>query len=118
MRGPEHTTIMDISTNQALASERPAVRLPAQRIDAKGRSHVDLRAVLALALPMVANSAVQMVLNLTDIWFIGHLSTTSLAAVGAVHWLVLVTVLLFSGVGMATQTVVAQAFGARRFTRA
>jgi MATE family multidrug resistance protein len=99
---------MDISTN----------KLPAQRFDAQGRAHVDLRAIMALALPLIANSAVQMVLNLTDVWYIGHLSTKSLAAVGAVHWLVLVAILLFSGVGMATQTVVAQAFGGQRYSRA
>lgn len=105
---------MDISINKA----RVSVGLPAQRIDAKGRVRVDLRAVMALALPLVANSAVQIVLNLTDVWFIGHISTKSLAAVGAVHWLVIVTVLLFSGVGMAVQTLVAQAYGGRRYTRA
>jgi len=92
--------------------------LPAQRIDAAGRAHVDLRAVLALALPLVANSAVQMVLNLTDVWFIGHISTQALAGVGAVQWLVLVVVMILGGIGMAVQTVVAQAFGARRFARA
>jgi len=92
--------------------------LPAQRIDAAGRAHVDLRAVLALALPLVANSAVQMVLNLTDVWFIGHISTQALAGVAAVQWLVLVVVMILGGIGMAVQTVVAQAFGARRYTRA
>ena len=30
--------------------------LPAQRIDAQGGAHVDLRAVLALALPLVATA--------------------------------------------------------------
>ena len=49
--------------------------LPAQRIDATGRAHIDLRAVLALAAPLMANSAIQMLLNLTDTWFIGRLST-------------------------------------------
>lgn len=92
--------------------------LPAHRIDASGRSRVDLRAVLALALPLVANSAVQTVLNLTDVWFIGRISTQALAAVGAVQWLVLVVVMILSGIGMAVQTLVAQAYGARRFARA
>jgi MATE family multidrug resistance protein len=92
--------------------------LPAQRIDAAGRAHVDLRAVLALALPLVANSAVQMVLNLTDVWFIGHISTLALAGVAAVQWLVLVVVMILGSIGMAVQTVVAQNYGARRFTRA
>jgi multidrug resistance protein, MATE family len=92
--------------------------LPAQRIDAAGRAHVDLRAVLALALPLVANSAVQMVLNLTDVWFIGHISTLALAGVAAVQWLVLVVVMILGSVGMAVQTIVAQNYGARRFARA
>ncbi len=92
--------------------------LPAQRVDAAGRAHVDVRAVLALALPLMANSAVQIVLNLTDIWFIGHISTLALAGVGAVQWLVLVVVMILGSVGMAVQTVVAQAYGARRKARA
>jgi multidrug resistance protein, MATE family len=96
----------------------PPVSLPAQRRDAAGHAHVDLRAVLALALPLVANSAVQTILNLTDLWFIGHISTTALAAVGAVSWLVVAVVLLLAGTGMAVQTYVAQCYGAGRYRRA
>ena len=92
--------------------------LPAQRIDAAGRTHVDQRAVLALALPLMANSAVQIVLNLTDMWFIGRISTQALAAVGAVQWLILVIVLVLGGPGQAVQTMVAQSFGSRRNWRA
>ncbi|HTV51697.1 MAG TPA: MATE family efflux transporter [Steroidobacteraceae bacterium] len=92
--------------------------LPARRFDAYGRAHVDLRAVAALALPLLANSAVQTVLNLTDLWYIAHISTRAVAAVGAVNWLVLVVVLALSGVGMAVQTLSAQAFGAGRRARA
>jgi MATE family multidrug resistance protein len=79
---------------------------------------VDIQAVLVLALPLVANSGVQLILNLTDIWFIGRISTDALAAVGAVHWLAIVVVMLLAGIGMAVQTVVAQAHGARRQARA
>lgn len=104
--------------NQQRESRSAAAALPARRIDAHGRAHVDMRAVLALALPLVANSAVQVVLNLTDVWFIGRISTEALAAVGAVHWLVIVAGLLLSGVGMAVQTLAAQAHGARRYVRA
>lgn len=92
--------------------------LPAQRIDATGRAHVDQRAVLALALPLMANSAVQIVLNLTDMWFMGRISTPALAAVGAVQWLVIVVVLVLGGAGTAVQTLVAQNYGARRYRRA
>src|ERR1700733_14690722 len=91
---------------------------PAQRIDSAGAAHVDYRAVLALALPLIANSAVQVVLNLTDVWFIGHISMQALAAVGAVQWLILVFVMLLGGVAMAVQPRVAQAYGARRYARA
>jgi len=95
-----------------------AAQLPAQRLDESGCAHVDQRAVLALALPLMANSAVQIVLNLTDMWFMGRISTRALAAVGAVQWLVIVVVLVLGGAGTAVQTLVAQAYGARRYRRA
>jgi multidrug resistance protein, MATE family len=95
-----------------------AAGLPALRLDAHGRAHVDQRAVLALALPLMANSAVQIVLNLTDMWFVGRISTTALAAIGAVQWLVLVVVYVLGGIGSAVQTIVAQAQGARDYRMA
>ena len=111
---------MDASLQSASAA-RPvdaAARLPAQRIDAAGRAHVDQRAVLALALPLMANSAVQIVLNLTDMWFMGRISTKALAAVGAVQWLIMAAVLVLGGAGTAVQTLVAQHYGAHRYSRA
>src|ERR1700681_3994322 len=96
-------------------AKRSALRLPARRIDAAGHAHVDQRAVLALALPLMANSAVQIVLNLTDMWFMGRISTKALAAVGAVQWLVIVVVYVLGGIGTAVQTVVAQAQGAHHY---
>jgi MATE family multidrug resistance protein len=104
--------------NSLMHSADTTRRLPAQRIDAAGHAHVDQRAVLALALPLMANSAVQIVLNLTDMWFIGRISTKALAAVGAVQWLVVVAVLVLGGAGTAVQTIVAQSYGARRYRRA
>ena len=100
------------------ASAASAGPLPAQRIDAAGRAHVDQRAVLALALPLMANSAVQIVLNLTDMWFMGRISTKALAAVGAVQWLVIAVLLVLGGAGTAVQTLAAQYYGARRYRRA
>jgi multidrug resistance protein, MATE family len=95
-----------------------AANLPAQKIDASGIARVDQRAVLALALPLMANSAIQIVLNLTDMWFIGHISTAALAGVAAVQWLVLVVVLTLGGTASSIQTLAAQAYGSRRYTRA
>ena len=111
---------MDSPIQSAGAGPAPlgALYLPAQRIDAAGHAHVDQRAVLALALPLMASSAVQIVLNLTDMWFMGRISTMALAAVGAVQWLVIVVVLVLGGAGTAVQTLVAQNFGAGRYTRA
>jgi MATE family multidrug resistance protein len=86
--------------------------LPALRIDASGRRRVDYRAVAALAAPLFLNSSVQAVLNLTDTWFLGRISTAAVAGVGAVYWFVIVFVLVFGGVAMAVQTLVAQAYGA------
>jgi MATE family multidrug resistance protein len=105
---------MDIS----IASDSSTPLTLARRVDAAGRVHVDLRAVFALALPLVANSAVQTLLNLTDLWFIGHISTRAVAAVGAVNWLVIVVIMVLSGVNMGVQTIVAQAYGAGRYVRA
>jgi MATE family multidrug resistance protein len=92
--------------------------LPAQRLDAAGHPHVDLRAILQLAAPLMATNAVQALLNLTDLWFIGRLSTDALAAMGAIYWILTCAVLLFGGVGLAVQTFVAQAFGGRRYAYA
>ncbi len=92
--------------------------LPARHIDSQGRAHVDFRAVLALALPLMANSAVQIILNLTDMWFVGHISTAALAAVGAVQWMILAVVFMLGGAGLAVQTLAAHAHGARRYRRA
>jgi MATE family multidrug resistance protein len=77
-----------------------------------------MRAVAALALPLMLNSAVQLVLNLTDTWFIGRLSVQAMAALGATHFFAIVFFLAFGGVGLCIQTLVAQAYGARASRRA
>jgi multidrug resistance protein, MATE family len=92
--------------------------LPGQAASSSGRLRLDYWAVIVLAFPFMVNSAVQAVLNSTDTWFIGRISPTATAAIGAVYWPVLVFVLLFGGVAMSVQTLVAQAYGARRFARA
>ncbi len=92
--------------------------LPAQRIDAQGRSHVDARAIAALAGPLMLNSAIQAALNLTDTWFVGRISTTAVAAMAAIYWVVLCAILLLGGIGMAVQTFAAQAYGSGRRSRA
>jgi MATE family multidrug resistance protein len=92
--------------------------VPARRFDAQGRPHVDLRAILKLAAPLMATNAVQALLQLTDLWFVGRLSTDAVAALGAIYWIVMCAILVFGGVGLAVQTFVAQAYGSRRGARA
>lgn len=99
-------------------SAQPGANLPAQRRDADGRVRVDYRAVWLLAGPLIANSAVQSILNLTDTWFIGRISTSATAAISAIYWVILCLILLLGGIGMSVQTLAAQAHGAGRYARA
>lgn len=85
--------------------------LPAAKVGSRGQRRVDYRGILRLALPLFLSSGVQAVLNLTDSWFIGRLSTDAIAAMGALYFLILVLFILFGGVGMYVQTLVAQAYG-------
>src|ERR1700675_2293177 len=98
--------------------DEPIKLLPGLRLSYSGRPRLDTQAVATLAFPFMLNSAVQAVLNATDTWFIGRLSPQATSAIGAVYWPILVCVLLFGGIGLSVQTLVAQAYGGHRFTRA
>ena len=98
--------------------DEPIKLLPGQALSRSGRARLDYFAVASLAFPFMVNSAVQAVLNATDTWFIGRVSPAATAAIGAVYWPVLVFGLLFGGVGLAVQTLVAQAYGGHRYARA
>jgi MATE family multidrug resistance protein len=92
--------------------------LPAQRVGADGRVRIDYRAITALALPLMVNSSLQAVINLTDTWYVGHISTTAMAGMAAIFWLVFFFVMLVGGIGLSVQTFVAQYEGSRRRWRA
>jgi MATE family multidrug resistance protein len=97
----------------------PAVTaLPAHRVDASGRSRIDWRAVAALTLPLMANSSLQAIISLTDTWFVGQISTSAVAGMGSIYWFAFFFILLAGGVGLAVQTLVAQAEGGGRRMRA
>lgn len=85
--------------------------LPALKVDMQGKHRVDFGAILALAFPLFLNSGVQALLNLTDGWFLGRISTAATAAMGVLYFLIVVLFTLFGGVGMYVQTLVAQAYG-------
>src|SRR6185503_13709805 len=109
-----------MSTETLVAAQVAAAptALPAQRINAQGRLSVDYRAIGMLALPLMLNSGLQDIVSLTDTWFVGHISSSAIAAMGAVYWVVLLFLVLIGGVGFAVQTFVAQAEGSRRRWRA
>ena len=90
---------------------RAATALPAHRIDAAGQSRIDWRAVLRLTLPLMANSSLQAIISLTDTWFVGQISTGAVAGMGSIYWFAFFFILLAGGVGLAVQTLVAQAEG-------
>jgi len=92
--------------------------LPAQRLGADGRVRIDYRAIAALALPLMVNSSLQAVINLTDTWFVGHISTTAMAGMASIFWLVFFFVMLGGGIGLGVQTFVAQYEGSGRRWRA
>jgi multidrug resistance protein, MATE family len=102
-------------TEERLGTTR---RLPGQRVDAAGHPHVDHGALFALALRFMASSAVQVIFNVIDMWFVGRISTDALAAVGSVQWLMLAVIFVLGSGGSAVQAIVAQQFGAARYTRA
>ena len=92
--------------------------LPAARLNASGALVVDYTAIVRLALPLFVNSAIQAILNVTDIWFIGRISVEATAAIGAINWLVIIAILALGGLGLGVQALVSQAYGARRYRRA
>lgn len=94
------------------------VPLPGVRVGKDGRLSVSIPAVLTLAAPLMLTNMVQAVLNLTDTWFLGRLSTTAVAAMSAIYWLMTCAILVLGGVGLAVQTFVAQAAGSGRRARA
>ena len=98
--------------------DAPYTLLPGQRANTSGRPRLDYPVVIKLAFPFMLNSAVQAVLSATDTWFVGRLSPAATSAMGAVYWPVLVFILLFGGISLSVQTLVAHAYGARRYARA
>jgi MATE family multidrug resistance protein len=109
------TDAIATTAGPATGFERP---LPAQRVAADGAVRIDYRAITALALPLMVNSSLQAVINLTDTWFVGHISTTAMAGMAAIFWLVFFFVMLVGGIGLGVQTFVAQYEGSGRRWRA
>ena len=98
--------------------DAPYTLLPGQRVSASGRPRLDYLAVIKLAFPFMLNSAVQAVLNATDTWFVGRLSPAATSAMGRSLLAGFGLILLFGGIALSVQTLVAHAYGAGRYARA
>ena len=107
-----------MSAVQSLPAGRAVDRLPAARLGVHGELKIDYRSIAGLALPLMLNSSLQAVISLTDTWFVGHISTDAMAGLASIYWIIIFFIVLFGGVGLAVQTLVAQSQGSRRLWRA
>jgi MATE family multidrug resistance protein len=107
-----------MSAKDSRVATRATSDLPALGFSANGERRIDYQSILALAMPLMLNSSLQAIISLTDTWFVGHISTQAMAGMASIYWIVIFFIVLFGGVGLAVQTLVAQAKGSRRFWRA
>ncbi|MEW6683328.1 MAG: MATE family efflux transporter [Nitrospirota bacterium] len=80
----------------------------------RGRRGRIRRAMLALALPVVASTLLERAVVIIDVFLVGGLGASAIAAAGASQLLVLTLVSLVSGLPAGTVVVVAQLWGAGR----
>ena len=77
------------------------------------RSWNRIRRVANLALPIVGGMSTYVVLELVDLWFVGKLGTTALAAAGIAVFISFLYFALFGGVAVAVQTATSRLVGER-----
>lgn len=75
------------------------------------------KAILALAVPVVINSFLQTMYNLTDTYWLGQLGTNELAAINLVSPLQQIVVNFGSGLTVAGAVLIAQLIGASKKRR-
>lgn len=73
-----------------------------------------IRAMLSIAVPVVANSFLQTLYNLTDTYWLGQIGTTPLAAINLISPVQSVVISFGSGVTVAGAVMIAQFIGAGR----
>lgn len=73
-----------------------------------------VRAILSLAIPVVINSFLQTMYNLTDTYWLGRLGTAELAAINLVTPVQSIVVNFGSGITVAGSVLIAQFLGARK----
>ncbi len=77
-----------------------------------------VRAILSLAIPVVINSFLQTMYNLTDTYWLGKLGTAELAAINLVTPVQSMVVNFGSGITVAGSVLIAQYLGAKKDTDA
>ncbi|MEM9927708.1 MAG: MATE family efflux transporter [Cyanobacteria bacterium P01_D01_bin.50] len=92
--------------------------LPASKVNAREKLVIDYSAIVTLAFPLFLDSLTYILINLTDTWFVGRISTDATAAVGAINWLIFVCIMIFGCIGVAVQTQVSQAYGSGNLIKA
>ncbi len=73
------------------------------------------RRILTLALPVIASSLLERMVQIVDIFLVGGLGADAIAAVGLSQLLVFFALYLLAGVSMGATIMVAQLWGARRY---
>ena len=73
-----------------------------------------VRAILSLAIPVVINSFLQTMYNLTDTYWLGKLGTAELAAINLVTPVQSMVVNFGSGITVAGSVLIAQYLGAKK----
>ena len=73
-----------------------------------------LTAILTLAIPVVINSFLQTMYNLTDTYWLGKLGTEELAAINLVSPMQNIVINFVSGITVAGSVLIAQYLGARK----
>src|SRR5512136_3079733 len=82
----------------------------------RGERRVSLRrTVVSLSLPVLLSSLLQRLVSIVDIFLVGGLGASAIAAVGLGQLLVFVTMTVFWGLATGTTVVIAHLWGAGRF---
>ena len=76
------------------------------------------RAIFVLAFPVVLSSFLQRAVSIIDIFLVGGLGASAIAAVGISQLMVFFVMALVWGLSVGTTVVIAQAWGAKRFQEA
>ena len=73
--------------------------LPALKVTSKGKKAIDYYAIATRGFPLFLDSLTYILVNLTDTWKVGRISTDATAAIGAINWLMFVCIMILACIG-------------------